>query len=130
MDDAITPELRDTLLAAERRVWDALVRGDADADRAALSAGFLGVYPTGFSDKAGHVAQLEGGPGVADFRLSDVHVMALGPDFGLLAYRADYRRVGRGAEEAMLVSSVWQRRPKGWINVFSQDTPLTGEAVP
>jgi hypothetical protein len=26
----------------------------------------------------------------------------------------------------MLVSSIWERRGDGWVNIFSQDTPLTG----
>jgi hypothetical protein len=30
----------------------------------------------------------------------------------------------------MLVSSIWERRGAGWVNIFSQDTPLTGAGVP
>jgi hypothetical protein len=26
--------------------------------------------------------------------------------------------------------SIWERRNGGWINIFSQDTPLTGAGVP
>lgn len=125
MDDLLTE-----LLAEESRVWGALAEGDAAADAAVLCETFLGVYPSGFSDRAGHVAQLAGGPTVAEFHLSDARAMAFGPDHGLLAYRADYRRPDGDATETMLVSSVWRKDANGWINVFSQDTPLTGVPVP
>ncbi len=43
------------ILMLENSVWDALVTGDGQADAALLDDTFLGVYETGFSDKAGHV---------------------------------------------------------------------------
>jgi hypothetical protein len=30
----------------------------------------------------------------------------------------------------MYVSSIWCRRDGEWVNVFSQDTPASGDAVP
>jgi len=118
------------LVACETRVWQALVAGDAGADRAALAPGFLGVYPDGFSGREAHVAQLLRGPTVARFTLSEAQAMPLGEAHGLLAYRADYRRTGRMVDEAMYVSSVWRRAGAGWVNVFSQDTPATALTVP
>jgi hypothetical protein len=59
-----------------------------------------------------------------------VQVKPLGADHALLAYHACYLRVGRAEEEEMYVSSIWRRRGAGWVNVFSQDTPATGIAVP
>lgn len=109
--------------AAERAVWEALKAGDAAADAALLSADFLGVYPSGFAGHAEHSSQLSDGPTVAEYTLSDPHFRQLGPDCGLYSYRAAYRRPG-GSEEVMFVSSIWQRRAQGWINIFSQDTPL------
>ncbi|MCB6179175.1 nuclear transport factor 2 family protein [Rhodobacter sp. Har01] len=115
----------------ERGVWLALVAGDAKADRAALAADFLGLYPDGFGDRAAHVGQLAGGPTVARFALSDVRVRALGPDHVLIAYHARYLRTGAGRkDEEMFVSSIWRRAGSGWENLFSQDTPVTGIAVP
>lgn len=66
------------LTAAENRVWQALVAGDATADGAALDDSFLGVYPSGFSDKAGHIGQLAEGPVMEHFRLSELRLMRLG----------------------------------------------------
>lgn len=112
----------DEILALERAVWAALVAGDAAADARLLADGFLGVYETGFSDKAGHVAPLACGPTVAAYRLEQARLLPLGADHVLLAYLARYRRVGREAEEGMYVSSIWARGPGGWRNLFSQDT--------
>src|SRR5690606_14487082 len=55
------------LIACETAVWQALVSGDAEADRAALAADFLGVYPDGFAGRDAHAAQLSGGPTVTGF---------------------------------------------------------------
>ena len=122
--------LMDELVACETAVWEALVAGDAAADSAALSADFLGVYPDGFAGKDSHTDQLSEGPTVAHYRLSEMRVLPLGADHALLAYRAAYRRVGSDSAEEMFVSSVWQRDADGWTNIFSQDTPATGQPVP
>lgn len=120
--------LAEQIEAAERDVWQALLTGDIAADQALLAEDFLGVYPDGVSDRAGHAEQLRPGPSIADYRLDRVQVRAVGPDHALIAYHARYRRVA-AAEEAMWVSSLWRRDGGGWINIFSQDTPVGG-AVP
>jgi len=125
----MTQTVLDELLTAETAVWQALVAGDAAADAAALAPGFLGVYPTGFAGRDDHVGQLAGGPTVAAFLLDDPRVLAPAPDLALLAYRATFRRPGSTAQETMFVSSLWQRQGGGWINLFSQDTPV-GPALP
>lgn len=118
----------DEVLALERAVWDARVAGDAAADAARLER--LGVCPTGFAGRADHAAQLAAGPTVAAYRLSEARLVPLGPDHVLLAYRADYTRAGGAQPEAMFVSSVWRRAGAGWVNIFSQDTPLSDVAPP
>ena len=114
---------QDQVLALERRVWEALRTGDRDLDASMLSSDFLGVYPSGFSDRAGHVDQLAAGPTVHDYHLSEVRLIRLADDQALLCYRADWRRPGPGPAEAMYIASIWTRRSGGWINTFSQDTP-------
>lgn len=125
-DDVLLAEL----LGCETAVWETLVRGDAAADAAALSADFLGVYPDGFAARESHIGQLAAGPTVARYVLHDARVLPLGGAHALLAYRASYVRAGHTADEEMFVSSIWRRRGDGWENVFSQDTPATGQAVP
>ena len=89
---------------------------------------FLGVYGTGFSGRDSHTEQLAAGPTVARFNLLDARLVSLAPGLELLAYRAEYTRAGQKTAEAMYVSSIWQQRPDGWINTFSQDTPESATA--
>jgi hypothetical protein len=113
----------DDFIRLETEVWRALVGGDATADARLLSDDFLGVYPTGFADRSDHVGQLNDGPTVAEFALSDERLLVLSDSAVLLAYRADYRRAPGSNLETMYVSSLWCQRDGRWLNVFSQDTP-------
>jgi hypothetical protein len=118
------------LLGLETKVWQALVDGDAEADGRLLADDFVGVYPTGFSGRGDHVAQLIAGPTVRTFELSQARMLEVSETARLLLYRAVYERVGDGShEESMYVSSLWCRRDGSWLNVFSQDTPDTGIAL-
>lgn len=116
-------ELLAELQACETRVWESLVRGDKRADAEALHPNFLGVYPDGFAAKTDHVQQLENGPTIKNFELSDCRVLSLGHDHAVFSYRANFLKATKTVVEAMYVSSIWQRTDGGWINVFSQDTP-------
>ncbi|WP_253283786.1 nuclear transport factor 2 family protein [Ruegeria sp. HKCCD6428] len=112
------------ILNLEKQVWMALVEGNASADRALLSADFLGVYPTGFANRDDHVGQFADAPTMAEFELSDERLRVLTPDIVLLSYKADYLRPGAATREAMLISSLWERSNDVWVNSFSQDTPV------
>ena len=126
MQESDAGALIEELKAREIAVWEALKRGDAEADAAALSDDFLGVYADGFAHKPDHVGQLADGPSIAAYDLSRFHMRELGEEHALLSYRATFRRAGATGPETMYVSSIWQRAPSGWINIFSQDTPETG----
>lgn len=120
----------DEAVALETAIWQALVDGDAVTDAALLSEDFLGVSPTGLAGRAEHVASLRSGPTVRRFRLSEARLLTVGAAAVLLVYRADYERAeAAAATEAMYVSSLWRKRARRWVNVFSQDTPATGVAV-
>ena len=112
-------------IALETRVWQALISGDAAADGAMLTREFLGVYPSGFASRSDHTGQLDGGPVMQHYKLSDTRLLAIGPDHALLCYRADFTRAGSDKPEAMFISSLWERHHTGWLNSFSQDTPAT-----
>ena len=117
----------DAFIELETEVWDALRRGDAEADARLLAEDFLGVYPSGFADRSDHAGQLANGPTVAEFELNDARLIVLSDNDVLLSYRADWRRFSareRSAAESMYVSSLWSRRAGGWVNVFSQDSPV------
>ncbi|OZC84794.1 DUF4440 domain-containing protein [Rhodococcus sp. 06-412-2C] len=107
----------------ESRVWDALANGDADADLELLSADFVGVYPTGFANRADHANQLADGPSIASYSISEAKLIEVSGNAAMLCYRADYLRPHRSVGEAMFVSSLWFQRDGRWQNEFSQDTP-------
>ncbi|WP_170427841.1 nuclear transport factor 2 family protein [Ruegeria arenilitoris] len=119
-----SPPTIDEILSLEKQVWAALVDGNAAADRALLSADFLGVYPTGFANRDDHVGQFADAPTMSDYKLSETRLRVLIPDIVLLTYRADYQRPGVEGWDAMLISSLWERRHDVWVNSFSQDTPV------
>lgn len=131
MSDSTPVATGTTIETLERQVWDALTTGDADADRELLAPDFVGLYPTGFADRADHVASLAGGPTVDAYELSETRLLTVAENAVLFCYRADYRRATEsslGPVEAMYVTSLWCRRGGRWLNVFSQDTPV-GEPV-
>lgn len=113
----------DGFVALESAVWDALRRGDAEADRALLSDDFLGVYPSGFADRDEHAGDLGGGPTVHEYTIHDARLLVLTDDHALLSYRAVSRRRPDAEPETQYISSLWSRRGDRWLNVFSQDTP-------
>lgn len=118
-------QLLDEISVCEAAVWGALVRGDQQADDAALADSFLGVYSDGFAQKVDHVQQLRNGATMQSYELSMLRAMPLGTEHAVLSYRADFLRVGKAKSEAMYISSIWQRKSGSWINIFSQDTLAT-----
>lgn len=113
----------------ESRVWDALANGDAAADRELLSDDFVGVYPTGFANRADHAGEVADGPSVLSYAITDARRIDVCADAVMLCYRAVYRRPGHNADEAMFVSSLWVNREGRWWNTFSQDTPAAAESA-
>ncbi|PCJ05723.1 MAG: DUF4440 domain-containing protein [Rhodobacteraceae bacterium] len=111
------------ILTLETQVWQALVEGNPEADGRMLTTDFLGVYPSGFANRAEHCGQLSDGPVMAAFALSQTQLRVISADAVLLSYCAQYRRTGCSDEQVMYISSLWQRDASGWLNSFSQDTP-------
>jgi hypothetical protein len=114
------------ILKLETEVWEALRTGDSRRDGHMLSEDFLGVYPTGFANKAEHVGQLKNGPTVLSYELTSPRIVDLGENRFILAYKAIWIRLKNGVarpREVMFVSSVWEYRADRWFNTFSQDTP-------
>jgi len=111
-------------VALERRVWQALVDGDIEADANLLDPQFLGVYASGFASREDHLAQLANGPSVGGFSIHEPRLLPLPPNAAMLSYRATFARPGKGnaaSYQSMYVSSIWSQRSANWVNVFSQD---------
>ena len=120
--------LLEEVLQLETKVWEALRTGNAELDAEMLTDDFVGVYPTGFSTKAEHYAQLKDGPTVISYELVDSRLTVLTNDIVLLSYLARWQRVtphgtGNQVRESMFISSLWKRINNKWLNSFSQDTP-------
>lgn len=125
-NDSVAEFVIEDFIRLESQVWRALADGDGEADGRMLSEDFLGVYPTGFSNRAEHVRQVAGGPTVATFALHDARMIVVSESAVMLSYRAEFERPASPAPsevETMYVSSLWCRRGGQWVNVFSQDTP-------
>lgn len=119
----------DFFVGLETNVWEALCAGDPVEDRTQLSDDFLGVYPTGYADASDHAGELADGATVVSYEIIAPRIRVFTPDHVLLAYEAAYQRP-RATPERMFVSSVWSRRDDGWVNVFSQDTPVADVDAP
>lgn len=119
MSDSIT----EFIVEREREVWQALLSGDATADRALLADDFLGVYPAGFAGPDEHAGLLDDGPTMSEYEIVAPRIRRFGSDLVLLAYEARYRTASGTESERMYVSSIWLRQGGRWVNVFSQDTP-------
>ena len=113
----------DTFERLETAMWKSLVDGDGQAADRLLSSDYLGVYTTGFSDRADYIAALADGPVAAWFEISQSRIFALSETAVMYSYRADFRSQLDGPDEAMYISSLWCLRDGRWMNVFSQDTP-------
>jgi hypothetical protein len=107
----------------ETAMWNSLVEGDGLAADRLLSADYLGVYTTGFSDRAEYIAALANGPIVASFKISKSRIFVVCDTAVLYSYRADFKSRRDLPTEAMYISSLWCKREGRWVNVFSQDTP-------
>ncbi len=122
----MTTHTTESFLEKEKKVWEALQNGDGDADAAQLTDDFLGVYPTGFSNKNQHRKMLDNGPIVAEYSLHNAQIRVLAADMVLLCYLAHYTPITSGkikTRASMYVSSIWEKVDGVWKNSFSQDTP-------
>jgi hypothetical protein len=118
----------DTFEHLETAMWTSLVEGDGPAADQLLSSDYLGVYTTGFADRADYIAALANGPITASFEISESRIFAVSDTAVMYSYRADFKSRQDGPTEVMYISSLWCKRGDRWVNVFSQDTP--GETSP
>lgn len=122
------PSTLQEIVELETKVWEALRMGDPALDAEMLSDDFLGVYPSGFSNKEQHCGQLKNGPTVARYEIKTPRLTQLGENRVMLSYLADWTRASSKApqrSEQMYISSIWECFGGKWLNTFSQDTPVT-----
>jgi hypothetical protein len=120
----------DTFERLETAMWTSLVEGDGSAADRLLSSDYLGVYTTGFSDRADYIAALANGPIAASFEISKSRIFVVSDTAVMYSYRAHFKSRQDGPTEVMYISSLWCNRSDGWVNVFSQDTPGESSSRP
>lgn len=117
--------MQSVLIDLERRGWQALTRGGAEAvafydevlaDPAAM------LLPGGLhlTDRAAILASMSG-PGWDSYRMTDVDVRPVADGVGLVTYSVHARR--GGSEYSALVSSLYAHRDGAWRLVAHQQTP-------
>jgi hypothetical protein len=118
MDDveATLRSLKDQALAATRD-------RDQEFYRGYLADDAVAVLPAGVFDKTAVVAAL-GSPGVPfqSSKVEDTRVVTLGPDAGVVTYRATL------ASGQVFVTTVYARRNGTWQGVLYQQTPLPAQS--
>ena len=116
------------LEALERRGWEALSGPNgAEFYAETMADDGLMVFPGIVLDKAGAIDAIRGAPPWASFELSDMRLVTMSDDAGLVAYRAVARRDGQPPYEAQM-SSVYTRREERWLLILHQQSPTPQKA--
>jgi RNA polymerase sigma factor (sigma-70 family) len=116
----------ETLLALEKRAWEAAKNKDVATLRKTCASDFLAVYSDGTRLTLDEYCKALSLIDLKKYSLSDVRLLSLGPDAAVLIYQADTHSVVLGAtlKERTQMSSIWVRRDGEWRNVFAQETPI------
>lgn len=124
--------LRDALASHEKRLWEALRKGDSEALRELLPAEYREVGgPAGGRLNRSDAVKRWGELRVSDFALDDFTVVPLGKDAVALTYRARVKGNLDGnptADLEFFVSSAWARRDDKWQCGLRQWTPVVKAA--
>jgi RNA polymerase sigma factor (sigma-70 family) len=123
---ARTEQLLDTLLALEKRSWEASKRKDVARLREITAEDYVAILPEGSRLTRDEMFALLPLCDIKRYSLSDVRVLSLGPDAAVLLYQADSETVhwGKTWKEQTQFSSTWVRREGEWRNVLLQETPI------
>lgn len=124
--------LNNTLIALERKFWQAMVDEDTDAATALLHEPALMVSAHGALqfDREQYKKMAQQGPMVVkSFEFSDMQVMQPNDDTAVLTYRVSQAIAPRGDGgkeilQEMADSSVWLRKDGQWLCVMHTETEL------
>jgi RNA polymerase sigma factor (sigma-70 family) len=114
----------DTLLALEKRVWEAAKKKDADTLRRLSTQDYVAILADGSQLTLNEFCMLFPLFEVQSYSLSDARVISLGPDAAILLYKSESQTVVLGEKEKHQTqhSSTWVRRNGEWRNVCYQET--------
>jgi ketosteroid isomerase-like protein len=114
---------RDEILAQERAELEALKNGDLATVGAALTDDALFVDSNGILRKP-EMLKLLGDVKLKDYTMSDVRLVPVSPDNGVVSYTLTESgtRQGQAFSAKVFVSSAWVRNGRLYQCVFSQKT--------
>jgi ketosteroid isomerase-like protein len=116
------PEIEAILVALKAAAMRASETGDVDFYASYLADNAIGVTPSGVFNKQ-QILQGMKGITIKSSNIEGSRAVALGPDAGLVTYRALFSAAGEAPVE-MFVSTLYRRYHDGWKGVFYQQTPL------
>jgi hypothetical protein len=117
------PEIEAILVALKAAAMRATEKADVAFYASYLADNAIGVTPAGIFNKQQILEGMRSGKTVRSSKIEDSRAVALGPDAGLVTYRATFEAPGEAPVE-MFVSTLYRRYHDGWKGVFTQQTPL------
>jgi len=115
-----------TIIATEKKLWEAWKNKDIKPFRANLAADGLQVGETGVGDKASILKSMEGSDcEVRSYSLSDIKVVFLAGNVALMTYKGtqDATCGGQTIPPAIWASSTYILRGGRWLAASHQETP-------
>ena len=111
------------IIAKESEGLEALKSGDVQRFAALTAADAIFVDAQGPATKAQVVKNVEGFT-LSEYSMNDVKFTALSKTSGLVVYKIREKGVSHGKEftAQVYVSSIWTKRGKDWLCLFSQET--------
>lgn len=122
------------LTAKERQIWDAIRAKNFDAFAAFLADDQLEVGSDAVYDKAGSVKDVSGLE-LTDYTLSDVKVVKLDADAGVVTYTVNIKGKYQGQDipepfQTQRHSTAWVNRDGKWLAVYHQGSTINNESAP
>ena len=117
------PEIEAVLWALKSAAIRATDNADVGFYAGYFADNAIGVTPGGIFSKQQILAAMKDGKFFNSSKIDDSRAVALGPDAGLVTYRATFERPGEPAVE-MFVSTLYRHYHDGWRAVFYQQTLL------
>jgi hypothetical protein len=115
---------RTAIRAAELRLLDPAVRGNADTLDVLLADDFEEIGASGRRyTKAEVIAALAAEPAALEIDATDLEISELGEDLALAQFRTTSRADASAAPREALRTSIWRREGGGWRIRFHQGTP-------
>jgi RNA polymerase sigma factor (sigma-70 family) len=117
--------LKNTLLALDRHLWEAFARGDWQERRKFLADDLVSISILGKYGKAANV-EADKRLRCAEWKIRDPEVVRISKDAAVLTYLYDCKILSKGGtlletRRDVRATFAWANRKGGWVMVFCQD---------